>query len=210
MKRHVQGSDRRHRAKQAWSRQGSQLLRNPMNAEHSAFKRQDLDALDAVLLPWALETLEEQGLLAKNMRVVFTKKGYTPETKSIFRALRRDADRPHSAEFAVWVEGDDESDDGDALNGDQTELDDDSSNSSSSDDSSDDSRSSCKKQNRDDEESDDADAALNPVENEDCDDDFDADNFIDKCQHAPLPAQVIFRWQKVRIVTLNPQYWDDH
>ena len=211
MKRHVQGSDRRHRAKQAWSRRqlGSQLLRNPMNAEHSAFKREDLDALDAVLLPWALETLEEQGLLAKNMRVVFTKTGYSPETQSIFRALRRDADRPHSAEFAVWVEGDDESDDGDALNDDQTELDDDSSNSSSSDESSDDSRYPRKKQNRDDEESDDADAALNPVENEDCDDDFDADDFIDKCQHAPLPAQVIFRWQKVRIVTLVPQYGDD-
>jgi hypothetical protein len=142
-KRHSQGSDRRRRAKQSWSRRqlSSKLLIDPINSHISSIKRNDLEALDAQLLPWPLETLEEQGLLALGMQVLFTRKACTLETK---QNVPLASQRPQSGEFAVWVDNDEVSDDGDDLNERREEIDEDedtsSSSSSSSDESSDDSK----------------------------------------------------------------------
>jgi hypothetical protein len=201
-KRHSQGSDRRHRAKQSWSRRqiGSKLLRDPMNAHTSSMKRNDLEALDAQLLPWPLETLEEQGLLALGMQVLFTKKGCTLETK---RNVQLASQRPQSGEFAVWVENDEASDDGDDINERREEVEEDedssSSHSSCSDQSSDDSTPS-KKRNID--AADFTDAVSDEEE------EFDAEAYITGCQVKPLPKNAVFRWVKVRKVTVTPQ-WDD-
>ena len=201
-KRHSHGSNRRHRAKQSWSRRqlGSKLLRDPMNAEESVFKRKDLEALDEVLLPWPLETLEEQALLALGMKVVFVKKGSTTETRSIFADKER---RPASGEFAVWVENDEDSDDGEELDDDHQEPehdDDDSSESSSSDDSSAYSTPSKKKR---------LDAAdIICDESSDEEEEFDADAYIADCLAQPLPDDAKFHWKKIRTVTCSPQFDD--
>ena len=75
-KRYVDRSCRRHRARQAWARRqvGSQLLRTPMNPAMSLLKQNDIALLDRLMNPWALETFEEQGLLAHTANVVFEKK----------------------------------------------------------------------------------------------------------------------------------------
>ena len=38
--------------------------------------------------------------------------------------------------------------------------------------------------------------------------DFDAEAFVAECQAKPLPRNAVFRWAKVRTVTISPQ-WDD-
>jgi hypothetical protein len=38
--------------------------------------------------------------------------------------------------------------------------------------------------------------------------DFDAEAFVTECQAKPLPRNAMFRWVKVRTVTVSPQ-WDD-
>jgi hypothetical protein len=202
-KRHSQGTNRRHRAKQAWSRRqlGSKLLRDPMNSQISAFKRNDLEALDAQLLPWSLETLEEQGLLALGMKVMFTKKGFTPETK---RNQPHAFQKPYSGEFAVWIENDEESDDGDELDDDQSEEDhcESTSDTSSSDDSSQNSAPSKKRT---------VDAAeFHGCHGDESDDEeeFDTEAYINECQEKPLPNHSVFRWVKVRKVTVAPRYDD--
>ena len=117
-----------------------------MNSHISSIKRNDLEALDAQLLPWPLETLEEQGLLALGMQVLFKRKACTAETK---RNVPLKSQRPQSGEFAVWVDNDEASDDGDDLNDRREDVDEDedagSSSSSSSDESSDDSTPSKKR-----------------------------------------------------------------
>jgi hypothetical protein len=211
-KRHSERSGRRHRAKKAWaSRQlGSELLRSAMNPADSIFKEKDLKTLDAVFLPWALETLEEQALLARRMQVVYKTKGLTSETKKYQADART---KPSAAEFSVWVEKDDASDDGDALNADLEELDKDSDDSSSSNDASSVSSSSSEggKRERDDsaadEEVSDGDLQETDFDADDYDD-FDADAYMTKCADTPLPPRATFHWQKVRTVTLAPQYDD--
>jgi hypothetical protein len=171
-----------------------------MNAHTSSMKRNDLEALDAQLLPWPLETLEEQGLLALGMQVLFTKKGCTLETK---RNVQLASQRPQSGEFAVWVENDEASDDGDDIKErrEEVEEDEDSSSphSSCSDQSSDDSTPS-KKRNID--AADFTDAVSDEEE------EFDAEAYITGCQVKPLPKNAVFRWVNVRKVTVTPQ-WDD-
>ena len=198
-KRHSQGSDRRHRAKQSWSRRqlGSKLLRDPMNATDSVFKKNDLDALDAVLLPWAIETLEEQALLALGMKIVFTKKGLTPETKKNQPHATR---KPLSGVFNVWVEDDEVSDGGDDLTNEQREPERGSSDSdsSSSDESSPDCTPSKKTKVDGDSFGDDRDE----------EDNFDTESYIKKCHAKPLPNDAAFHWIKVRQVTVAPQYDD--
>jgi hypothetical protein len=202
-KRHSQGSDRRHRAKQSWSRRqlGSKLLRDPMNAQDSVFQKSDLDVLDAVLLPWALETLEEQALLALGMKIVFEKKGYTPETKKNQPHASR---KPLSGVFDVWVQDDEVSDDGDDLTNDQREPERGSSDSdsSSSDESSSDSTPSKKKK------VDSGDPGDPFGDNMDEEDNFDTEAYIKKCHAKPLPNDAAFHWIKVRQVTVAPQYDD--
>ena len=201
-KRHSQGSDRRHRAKQSWSRRqlSSKLLRDPMNSHISSLKRNDLEALDAQLLPWPLETLEEQGLLGLGMQVLFKRKACTGETK---QNVPVKSQRPQSGEFAVWVDNDEASDDGDDLNKRHEEVDEDedasSSSSSSSDESSDDSTPSKKRNHV---------APELTCDNSDEEEDFDAEAFVTECQAKPLPRNAVFRWVKVRTVTVSPQ-WDD-
>jgi hypothetical protein len=197
-KRHSQGSDRRHRAKQPWSRRqlSSKLLRDPINSHISSLKRNDLETLDAQLLPWPLETLEEQGLLAVGMKVLFTKRGYTQETK---RYVPLASQRPPSGEFTIWVDNDEASDDGDDLNERREEVDEDedasSSSSSSSDENSDHSTPSKKRNHV---------APELTGEISDEEEDFDAEAYITECQAKPLPHNSVFRWVKVRKVTVCP------
>jgi hypothetical protein len=110
-----------------------------MNPDESVFTKKNLDAMDAVMLPWAVESLEEQAALGLRMKVIFAKKGKTKKTKS------HDTSRtlPDAGEFKVWFDdGEGSNDDGDEMSLPVDDLSDASdtseSGSSSSSDSSDD------------------------------------------------------------------------
>jgi hypothetical protein len=74
-----------------------------------------------------------------------------------------------------------------------------SSSSSSSDDSNDDSTPSKKRNHV---------APELTCDISDEEEDFDAEAFVTECQAKPLPRNAVFRWVKVRTVTVSPQ-WDD-
>ena len=102
VRRNSERSARRLRARVAWARRqiGSQLLRSPMNPDVSAFKQKDLDGMDAVMLPWAVECLEDQAALGSRFKVAFTKKGRTKQTKSNDTSR----EQPFAGEFKVWYD----------------------------------------------------------------------------------------------------------
>ena len=135
------------------------------------------------------------------MKVVFTKKGYTPETRNNQPHATR---RPQAAVFSVWAEDDEASDDGDVyeLNDDDREPEhdgDSSSESSSGDEWSQDSTPSKKKL---------VDASDSIVDDSDGGEDFEAEAYISECQAAPLPDKAVFHWKKIRTVSVAPQYDD--
>jgi hypothetical protein len=101
-------------AESTWARRqiGSLLLRSPMNPDESVFTKKNLDAMDAVMLPWAVESLEEQAALGMRMKVIFAKKGKTKQTKSHDTSSAL----PNAGEFRVWYDDSEGSnDDGDEM-----------------------------------------------------------------------------------------------
>jgi hypothetical protein len=208
VRRSTEGSSRRMRARVAWSRRqiGSQLLRTPMNPEDSVFQKKDLDAMDAEMLPWAVETVEDQAALGRNMKVVFTKKGTTKQTKS----QDRSRDLPLAGEFKVWFDESDASDaDCDAnlgSAGEVSELSDTSESNESTSGDADSSDSSAipspkKKDHNDDSSSDSSD-----YENDHSGSEFDVEDFMEKCSNKPLNPNHKFHWTRVRTVTMAPFY----
>jgi hypothetical protein len=178
-----------------------------MNPDESVFTKKDLDGMDAMMLPWAVESLEEQAALGRNMKVIFAKKGTTRQTKSHDTSR----DLPFAGEFKVWYDdGEGSDDDGDAMSFNADDLSDtsdtsDSSGSSSCDDSgSESSRDQCHtKKNC---------QVTQDSSSEDLDDDttdiFNVDKFLDQCIAAPLEGCTKFYWAKVRTVTVAPFYDD--
>ena len=217
-KRYCDRSSRRHRARMSWARRqlGSKLLRTPMNPTMSSFQGHHIADLDRLMNPWALETFEEQGLLAQTANVVFKKKGRTKESKSY-------KDTGHVAgEFACWYSDDGESDNGDTDYSDnevpESDCSDSSSSStSSSEDGKDGESSSSESQPRTRRRSSSSDPKFSdamPDSDAESDEDtvhggtkFDPLEYIARCTRRPL-GKVKFKWAKVRTVTVAPQYDD--
>ena len=224
-KRYCDRSSRRHRARQAWARRqvGSKLLRTPINPAMSSFKGHHIAELDSLMIPWGLETFEEQGLLAQTANVVFQKRGVTPESKSYGHKMSQG----HVAGlFACWYSGDEESDNGDAEYSENEDPGSDYSDSSSSSTStSDDGDSSssdspprtCRRSSSSDSKvhaaMDESDSESDEDEDEEEDEEktkfcqFDPFDFLNRCSTRPL-GRVKFKWAKVRTVTVAPEYDD--
>jgi hypothetical protein len=184
-----------------------------MNPAMSSFKEHHITHLDRLMNPWALETFEEQGLLAQTANVVFKKKGKTKESKSY-------GDAQHVAgEFACWYSDDEESDNGDTDYSDNEVPGSDYSDSSvSSTNSGDDEESSSSdSQPRTHRRSSSSDSKVHnamPDSDSESDEDtvhggtkFDPFEYIDRCAKRPL-GRVKFKWTKVRTVSVAPQYDD--
>ena len=218
VKRNTERSKRRQRARIAWARRqlGSQLLRSPMNPDESVFTKNDLETMDAVMFPWAVESVEEQAALGMRLKVIFTKKGTSLQTNS------RDTSRtkPSSGEFKVWYEDSDGSnDDGDDFSfndADISDVSDTSESSSSGDDNdSDSSREESptkKKSSHCDHDHQDSSSEDQDSSSEDVDDGtktpFNVDEFFEQCDAAPLEGCTKFHWTKVRTVMVVPLYDD--
>ena len=88
------------RYREAWATRqlSTQLLRTPINPNDSMFSKENVDDLDAVAVPWAVEALEDQGLLALKVHVALTKKG---------PSAQKGSSRPlPAAEFQCWCPDD--------------------------------------------------------------------------------------------------------
>ena len=214
-KRYCDRLSRRHRARQAWARRqvGSKLLRTPINPAMSSFKGHHIAQLDRLLNPWALETFEEQGLLAQTANVVFKKKGKTKESKSYGHT------KHVAGEFACWYSDDGESDNGDTEYSENenpgSDYSDSSSSSTSTSDDGDSSSSDSPPRNRRRSSSSDSKVpgAMDESDSESDEDTvhggtkFNPIEFVDRCSKRPL-GRVKFKWAKVRTVTVAPQYDD--
>jgi hypothetical protein len=209
VKRNTERSKRRQRARIAWARRqvGSQLLRSPMNPDESVFTKKDLDAMDAVMLPWSVECLEDQAALGMRMKAIFVKKGKTKQTRSHDTSR----DLPIAGEFKVWYDdGEGSNDDGDAMSFNAGELSDISDTSESGDSSSSgdkDFESSCDENLLKKDRHEHQDSSSEDLE-EDHEDTFNVDEFLDHCTAAPLEGCTKFHWTKVRTVTVAPRYDD--
>jgi len=184
-----------------------------MTPDESVFTKGDVDGMDAVMLPWAVECLEDQAALGLKMQVMFTKKGKTRETKSHDTSRNR----PDAGAFKVWYDGGEgSSDDGDAMVVNADDLSDysnssESGSSSSSDgEGSESSTESSRKQSLPTKES--RDSSSEDLDSEDADDvnedAFNPDEFLDRCIAAPLEGCTKFHWRKVRTVLVAPLYDD--
>jgi hypothetical protein len=187
-----------------------------MNPDESVFTKNDLETMDAVMFPWAVESVEEQAALGMRLKVIFTKKGTSLQTNS------RDTSRtkPSSGEFKVWYEDSDGSnDDGDDFSfndADISDVSDTSESSSSGDDNeSDSSREESptkKKSSHCDHDHQDSSSEDQDSGSEDVDDGtktpFNVDEFFEQCDAAPLEGCTKFHWTKVRTVMVVPLYDD--
>jgi hypothetical protein len=207
------------RYREAWATRqlSTQLLRTPINPNDSLFSKEKVDELDAVAVPWAVEALEDQGLLALKVHVALTKKG---------RSAQKGSSQPLlAAEFQCWCP--DQDDINDAAPDDVNCSEDSCSDSDESGGSTDSESSGAEEDDGevptkrmrslegagDDVSGDcDGDDGLDKIFLDDCevDDggsefDFDNEEFLASCEEAPLDDTAVFRYKKVRTVTLNPE-----
>jgi hypothetical protein len=176
-----------------------------MNPDISVFSKEIIDELDHVALPWAVEALEDQGLLALKVKVAIVKKGRSAQLRGpiIFPAALfecwcdDDNDDAHDMDVCDDDSGSDEaSGDGSSTSVcDQEEASDDDDSSQKSNDSQ-----SSRKRTREVGDWDDSD-----VDDDASEFDFENEDFFEKCAENPLDETATFRYAKVRTVSLSPE-----
>ena len=204
------------RNRQSWAARqlSTGLLRSPINPDISIFAKDDIDELDHIALPWAIEALEDQALLALRVTAVLKKKGHAA-------SQRNSENKLPAAEFACWCDEDlddavdhsseEESDDGgdDVTDGDDERGDDvDEDDAHDDDDVADDDddneygekESTPRGKRLRDDDSEDNDSNSDNSEFQ-----FDNDEFLQTCADQPMPANATFFYKRIRLVQLFPE-----
>jgi hypothetical protein len=201
------------RNRQAWAARqlSTELLRSPINPDISIFSKDNIDELDHIALPWAIEALEDQALLALRVTAVLKKKGHAA-------SQRNSESKLPAAEFACWCEEDlddavDHSSDeeidkqgegnGDDDSGDEEDEDDAADDDVADDDDDDENgekevTSRGKRLHEDEFEDDDSNSDNSEFQ-------FDNDEFLHTCAEQPMPENATFFYKRIRLVQLFPE-----